>query len=470
MKKVIVVFAMLLLSLSSIKAAEFLGTLLPNGDFEGGTNVQNGKEIPEHWGNWGNFLDGWGPPSSTDFDEEDGNGFVICTVDATGTAGGGYSVIFQDNPRLDLDTWGIPAGTTVTLNAFIKDMAEGGSSDGAALKLESYANGTTMNADLEVAIPGITSKWEYYSMEYTIPEGADALTSVVVATTGWGGANPKISKFAFDNVGIGLPGGVTPALMPEPTLGEGYSSDYTTISWTNPEPNNPTNVISAQAYLLESDVPISDPNMGPEVYDEGVQVLIVAPSQESATVSLNPNKYYYWKVDVTNETTGTVVPGFVWNFQTMDAPPINISAGVDQYVWLEDGSTQFTLTATYNDDDKSEVAVLWEDISNPLEQAPGTTVTINNPASAETTVDVDGDGWYLFKLTVSDAVGSGTDQSNVGVYVNACEAAKADPTDIGASYPAGHGDIDGDCDTDLVDFALLAGSWLECMSEKLGCN
>ena len=124
------------------------------------------------------------------------------------------------------------------------------------------------------------------------------------------------------------------------------------------------------------------------------------------------------------------------------------------------------MEGTYTDDGKSPVTKLLEHISDPLDQAPGTTVTINDPSEATTTVDVDGDGWYLFKFTVTDSAGSGSDEVNVGVYLDACEAAKEDPDDIAATYPNGHGDIDGDCDTDMNDFVLMVESWVECMSQK----
>ena len=188
-----------------------------------------------------------------------------------------------------------------------------------------------------------------------------------------------------------------------------------------------------------------------------------------AGYTLQAGKYYYWAVHITDPEIG-VVKGFDWHFlATGDAPPKDVSAGADQYVWLVGGTKQFTLTGTYTDDGKSPVTVEWADLSNPLEQAPGTTVTINNPNSATTTVDVDGDGWFLFSFTVADAVGSGTDTVNVGVYVDACAAAYADPSDIPAKYPDGNGDINGDCKTDLNDFAILVQTWLDCMSEKLGC-
>ncbi len=218
----------------------------------------------------------------------------------------------------------------------------------------------------------------------------------------------------------------------------------------------------------------TEPNLGPTTFAPGVYQVANDTTAQSADLSdagftLTAGKYYYWAVHVTDPTKG-VIKGFTWNFlATGDAPVTNVSAGADQYVWLVNGTRQFTLTGTYTDDGKSSVNVVWADISNPLEQAPGTTVTINSPNTATTTVDVNGDGWFLFSFTASDAIGSGTDTVNVGVYVDACAAAKADPDDIPANYPDGHGDIDGDCDIDLDDFAIIAATWLDCMSSKLGC-
>ena len=340
----------------------------------------------------------------------------------------------------------LPEGTEAY--AFFKVFAPGYSFIGI------YTEDLTVG-DHTLSLP-IESGWDGYILQIGFqiidvphaPESPEAETGVVI---GYKGGQPPVNPVPADN--------------------SGYPADSTTLSWSNPDPNDPAEPITAVVYLYESDLLLeTDPNMGPEIIDEEVQTLVVNPSQDSANVALSANKHYYWKVYLTDTGLGTTVSGPIWYFQTADSAPTNISAGVDQYVWLEDGAAQFTLTGSYTDDAKSDVTVLWEDLSNPLEQAPGTTVTINSPDTAVTTVDVDGDGWYLFQITVTDAVGTGLDQCNVGVYVNACEAAKADPGDISASYPDGHGDIDGDCDVDLVDFALVAGSWLDCMSTKLGCN
>ena len=309
---------------------------------------------------------------------------------------------------------------------------------------------------------------------YVDPATANSITQVGFSMTGVD-VDPAGAE-AATGVVIGFIGG-QPAMFPNPGIGEGLTPDQDTISWINPGPNFTGETVTADVFVLETDALLTyDPNLGPDVLDPGVVQVANDEPIESLDLSvagypIQSNKYYYWAVHVTDPNNGgpIEVQGYNWYFQTLDAAPTNVNAGVDQYVWLEAGTKQFTLTATYTDDGKSTVTEEWEDLSNPLEQAPGANVTINSPNSATTTVDVSGDGWFLFGFTVTDAVGSGYDEVHVGVYVSPCEAAKADPSDIQASYPDGHGDIDGDCDTDLADFALLAGSWVDCMSTKLDC-
>ncbi|MHC4906276.1 MAG: hypothetical protein ACYTEN_10680, partial [Planctomycetota bacterium] len=52
-----------------------------------------------------------------------------------------------------------------------------------------------------------------------------------------------------------------------------------------------------------------------------------------------------------------------------------------------------------------------------------------------------------------------------GVYGTCAEAVTEDPDDPWDTT----GDIDGDCDKDLADFALLAADWLGCNAAKTAC-
>jgi hypothetical protein len=443
MKKVLVMLALCLMTVR-VNAA-----LVPNGDFESPVGTAAGWDV---WAGGGTvnaheFTTGGNP-----------DGYVDLNA-AAGTWAGWY----QPTP-LPFTVLGAPAGSTITLQADIKNF--GGNLNSAGLKLEATGGVLTEYGER----PGVTTSWATYSINLvTNPSNTGLIFSLMTVPADAGGA----SIDGFDNAQL-IVGGK--ALFPVPIVGGTLPAANDVLSWTNPDPNNPADTITADVFILETDTLLTkDPNLGPTILDPGVVQVGNDITDEFLVLSdagytLQAGKYYYWAVHITDPEIG-VVEGFDWYFlATDDAPPFNISAGADQYVWLVGGTKQFTLTGTYTDDGKSPVTVLWEDISNPLEQAPGTTVTINSPNSTATTVDVDGDGWYLFSFTVTDAAGSGSDTVNVGVYVSACAAAYADPDDIQATYPGGHGDIDGDCDVDLEDFALLAESWLDCMSDKLGCT
>jgi hypothetical protein len=326
--------------------------------------------------------------------------------------------------------------------------------------------------ELETQIAGITGSWANYSMSYTFPATTETVKCVFGVSTGWGGANALPTESGFDNLAIGVVGG-TPALFPVPSVGAGYSSAATTISWQNPAPINPADTVTAAAYLLESDVELTDPNVGPG--DPGVQTLTVDAGQESATVSLADDKYYYWAVHTTDPNSGDpiTVPGFTWDFQTFDTPPV-VDAGVDQYL-VKTGSSPMVLTidATVTDDGSNTIT--WTDLTDPADKDPGTTVTINSPATEDTTVDLtnaDPDavtGYYVFEISVDDGVNPAvTDTIDIVVYPTCREAAEGDPANT--FYDAnGAGDLDGSCKVDLADFALFAASWLDCDASRITC-
>lgn len=385
---------------------------------------------------------------------------------------GAWSVWYQVINE-DLDVWGIPAGTTITVSTDMKDLGTFGNNTQSGLKLESWSSALLGEFAVEFTI---TSSWETYSFGYTIDPAAESVKFVFtnVNDNGLGTA-----VYGFDNAAITIPGG-TPALKPVPIVGGGMSPSEDVLSWTNPDPNSPGDIITADVFILESDeILTSEPNLGPDVLDPGVFQAAYDTTAESVDLSdagftVHSNKYYYWAVHVTDPEIG-VIKGFTWNFQTLNAPPTNVSAGADQYLWLTmddgtpaDGKVTFTLTGTYTDDGVGTVTTEWTEGDH--ETDPATEVIINSPSSPITQVTIDNTGWFFFTFTVTDAVGSGSDTVNVGVYASACEAAQQDPDDIPASYPAGHGDVDNDCDVDMDDLAIMAASWIDCMSDKLGCT
>lgn len=413
----------------------------------------------------------WAPGHTIEAD----NGYVTLAADAPSPAGWAWAVWYQVGVET-LDVLGIPAGTTVRMSADIKEISGNGNLEDAALKIESWGDSGMLD-EYEEAVT-VTTDWENYSIDYTLNSSATSLKCVLVNVPETG--DPS-AEYAYDNIAITIPGG-TPALKPVPIVGGGLAVVNDALSWTNPD-----GAISADVFILESDVVLTaDPNLGPTILDPGVVQVADDITAESVDLSdagftLHDDKYYYWAVHVTDPNVGgnpyVVIKGFNWYFQTFDASPTNVSAGVDQYLWLTmddgtpaDGKVTFTLTGTYTDDGESTVTTTWSLDEDLTETDPATVVTIDGPSDPTTTVTIDNTGWFYFTFTVSDNVGSASDTVNVGVYADACTAAIEDPDDIPATYPNGHGDIDGDCDTDLNDFALLAASWLDCMSDKLGCT
>jgi hypothetical protein len=413
-----------------------------------------------------------------------GGGANAATEETTGGNPGGY-VTIEAGP----DTWavwyqidgeklsdlGIPEGTIVTYKCDMIDLGSEGLTDQGGFKAESWAGDTKLTPGDGVDVYfDVTSSWETYSFDYTMEPGTDTLKFILVNVTYDGSG--LTAKYGFDNASIILPDGKTPALRPVPGVGAGLDPAAALLSWENPDP-----AFTAVGYLLESDTLLTvDPNLGPGSIDPDAQELTVDSESgyQSAAVSLSPDKHYYWAVHVIDPNDGgpVKIPGFTWYFQTFDAPPTDVSAGPDQYLWLTmddgtptDGKVTFELTGTYTDDGESTVTTEWALDEELSETDPTTIVTIDNPGAPKTSVTIDNTGWFYFDFTVSDDVGSASDTVNIGVYVDDCEAAYQDPDDIPATYPDGHGDIDGDCDTDLEDFALMAASWVECMSDKLDC-
>ncbi|HOQ04819.1 MAG TPA: hypothetical protein PKY88_06365 [Anaerohalosphaeraceae bacterium] len=403
---------------------------------------------------------------------------------ATGGNPGGYLTL-QSNDNTwsvwyqvineNLNVWGIPVGTTIVFGADMIDLGPVGNNTVGGLKIEAW-NGAMIN-DYAIQFP-VTTSWQRYSAQYTIPAAAQSLKMVLTNVNNNG---KGVARYGFDNVFFAIPGG-TPALKPVPYVGRGLNPANPILSWTYPDPNRPGDTLTADVYVLESNVLLSrEPNMGPVLVDPGVVKVaddITASSINllNAGYTVQQDKYYYWAVHVNDPTLGTI-KGFTWYFQTFDAPPVSANAGADQYVWLTmndgtptDGKVTFTLSGSYVDDGKSPVTATWALDPVLTQTDPATQVVIHNPNSLTTQVTIDNTGWFFFVLTAQDQVGSASDVVNVGVYAGACEAAYQDPSDIQTRYPNGHGDINGNCEIDLEDLAILARSWLDCMSSKLGCT
>jgi hypothetical protein len=445
---------------TAVKADVLLST---NGDFSGGTFVgRGGNVMPVLWDNANNIIDGgWGAPADEDYNT---GGYVVAQVNGTGSPSGGYAVVFQIT-TMSLASLGIPEGmlplTTLDFSADINDLIPGGGGPGAIIKLECYSDltGTTKSGpddERQVATSGST--WANYLETFTIPAATKSIKYVFGVSTGWGGPNLKVSRFAFDNLRVGLLWG-TPALFPIPNIGAGLNPANKVISWTNPE-----GAVNADVYLQASTTQI----VNPDPRANGTRIAHDINAQSLTVPSIVANRYYYWVVDVNMGING-VVQGLNWDFQTLDAPP-TVNAGADQYLVATASPMTLTLNATAADD-HGITTYAWTDITVATDKDPATVVTIVSPATEDTTITLANSGgsvtgYYQFTLTVTDTGGNTTaDNVIVGVYATCAAAAIADPND---PYD-GVGDFNGDCKVDLYDFDTFADRWLNCDSLKRSC-
>jgi len=377
-----------------------------------------------------------------------------------------------------LAVWGISPGTEIVIKADMIDLGTLNNNTVGGLKVESWNTALLSEGASQFTV---TNTWAPYSFNYTIHPDAQSV-KLVFTNVNYNNKGP--ARFGFDNAQICFPNDITPALFPIPTVGNtGIAPASDILSWTNPEPlKNPNDIIRCDVWFRESTTPLADPNLVPG-QPGATKIVINEPVNSvdlsSKGITLLQDHYYYWKVDVIDPNDGggpVVIDGFTWSFKTGDAPPV-ADAGPDQYVWLNmedgtpaDGKVTLTLTGDYTDDQKSPVTTTWALDELLTQTDPATVVSIAAPNEKTTAVTIDNTGWFFFTFTATDTAGSSVDTVNVGVYVDACAAAIADPADIPAAYPNGYGDLNGDCKIDMNDFVIMAATWLDCVSAKLGCT
>lgn len=434
--------------------------LLDNPGFEEGTAWIPLNSIPG-WSSWGSNGGIHNNPGQT----LDAQAAMLWWTD---------SGIFQDFP--------VTAGHTYRFSGYMfhpaNDPLRNGDKTGE-LHAEWYTESALL---LGEDVFGVISKsdpndeWLFYTADLTAPAGAVTgryLIRMYQPSAGDG-------VVSYDNVSVYDAALYGQAYDPEPTNGATVDLNLNTLSWKS---HDPEDVFTYDVYLEPDD---GDPNFASAPIAAGITDTTVNLS--SAGVTLMDNTVYTWRVETTDPNDGgaVVFPGVVWTFQIGDVVAV-VDAGANQYNWIymEDGDgdsakVTFTVTGTYTDDAKSDI-VRAEWVQGTHEG--GGTVTIesqnwtpgtgtHSSGTVEAVVSATGNGWLVLTLEVEDAIGTSSDTMNAGVYNTCLEAALEDPSDntIESNWANGHGDIDGDCDTDLEDFAILASSWAECMTIKAGCT
>ena len=417
--------------------------VLTNGDFEddGGLGAHGG---------WDGPIPGWLQMGGTEFYQHSDVGYHRDTYAlAMWTQGSGLVQVVSAAP----DDFFVMSGSMIYSELF-----EPLTSGMLALRLEFWDSPHPAGILLEQITVGTMSAgdpgdaWKDVQALGLAPAG----TSEVRVVCDYYGLNG--GKAHFDDISLVDENTTGQAGGPVPADGAIVDASTTTaVKWVNAVGTGPTEVDVRFAKDGEPNSTIL------------TRQVISSWVGQASLPSLDESTDYHWLVryyDDSLDTTPEVALRSTFN--TGNAPPqVNLT---NQYVWLDmtdgDGDPcKLTLALDGNviDDGKSlPLTYLWEgtfaDSSIPsIEIDPNDTET--------TTAVFHAPGHWTIQLTVDDGEWQDQGWTDIYVYGTACEAAQGDPADAALA-----GDVDDDCDTDLVDFSIITSSWLDCMSEKLGCT
>jgi hypothetical protein len=247
----------------------------------------------------------------------------------------------------------------------------------------------------------------------------------------------------------------------------------TVLSWkagVDPaDPNVPNPAITGHNLWLSIPYDPTNPPAAPDWYDPGIRIIElladvnpadgnVDPMASYSSAGLQRDALYYWIVD---ESLGAadprdwdnIIQGSQWSFQTVTSAP-EVDAGSSIVTWLEEGTTTVELNGTVTDVAGDVTAILWSVVSSP----PGSIVDIADNSVAATTAMLTETGEYVLELRAVDAAqNEDSDQMEINVYGDSCEAAQNNPN----GYTAPPYDVNDDCKVDFLDFAMFAAGWLD---------
>lgn len=253
---------------------------------------------------------------------------------------------------------------------------------------------------------------------------------------------------------------------PNPADGSIVATSTDELSWIQPEPADPCDTVICSVRFGPTD---GDPNTLIASGDfNSVTLSAVDTTEYPDGITLEDGKDYYWTVDCNDTGTFITTEGpRWWTFGTGNAAPV-VTPGTS-YIWLtmDDGDTDannvvFELNGYVTDDGKPSGILYykWEltEVDSPIP-----TIEWLDPNTTETPrVKFFAIGSWKFELTVDDTNLTGSDEVNVNIYDSACAAAMGDTTDTPLK-----GDINEDCETNILDILVVAEDWLQCMSDKL---
>jgi len=162
-----------------------------------------------------------------------------------------------------------------------------------------------------------------------------------------------------------------------------------------------------------------------------------------------------------NPNTDIEYPGYPSDHRAVLAtftflPPL-VDAGGSIITTLELASPPNTLplAGSVSDDATGPFMIQWEAFETAPGSGPTANVVFADPTDPGTLVTISQPGTYVLKLTATDSNGSFSDQMEVAVFEDACQAKKATGTWVANYY-----DRNEDCVVDMEDFTIMAAEWL----------
>ena len=250
--------------------------------------------------------------------------------------------------------------------------------------------------------------------------------------------------------------------------------DDATLSWKTGvdlegDPNNPNPAITGHYLWLSPPYDPADPPSDTEWWaDPQIQSFFIgadtnpADGQVDEIAGYKPvlqrDAFYYWAVDESLGASGpsdydNLILGNTWSFESITSGPV-VDAGSNIVTWLKEGTTTVDLNGTVTDDTMDVTATTWSVVSSP----PDSTVDIADTSATVTTVTLTETGQYVLQLHAVDAkLNEDSDQMEINVYADSCEAAQNNPN----GYTAPSYDFTDDCHVDFTDFAMFSLGWLE---------
>jgi len=440
--KLVLILAITLYMASPVYAAE----LLTNGDFDddGGLGAHSGFTGP---------VPGWDMMGTGDFWQHSDPGYHRGTY--------AIAMYTQNTGLVQVVSASPDDFFTISGSMIYSPLDEPLITGSIALRLEFWDDAYPTGILLELITVGTLSSddphdvWKDVQALVLAPAGT---SEVRVVVDYYGILTVPAQKGHFDDISLVDENSTGQAGAPLPADGAIVDASTTTkVKWVNAVGTGPTEV---EVWFAKE----GDPNS-----TILTRQVISSWVGQASLPSLDEDTDYVWTVNYYDDSLDTTPEAvLISKFNTGNAPPqINL---VDQYVWLDmddgDGDPyKLTLDLDGNviDDGKSlPLTYLWEGVF-----ADSSVPSIEiDPNDTETTTAVfHAPGHWTIQLTVDDGEWETQGWTDIYVYATPCEAAQGDPMD--ASLP---GDVDGDCDADLADFAVVASTWMDCMSEKLGCT